>query len=256
VSVPTPDPGTIVVYTDVACGWSTVAIHRLLAARHRLGLDDDVHLDHRLFFLEDVNRAPVSLRLVDAEIPVLAALEPDLGLRPFPGDPSTWPVSSLLANEAVHAAKAQGPAAAEQLDLALRLALFRDGRCISLLHEVLDVAGTCAAVDAGALGDALADGRARGAMLRDYGARVDDIQGSPHLFLPDGHDVHNPGVELHWEGPEGAKVPVVDADDPGIYDELVRRAPSSVARASRVRAPSSGVGAVTAMRRSVAPADS
>ncbi|MBY3552283.1 dithiol-disulfide isomerase [Modestobacter lapidis] len=214
-------PGTVAVYTDVVCAWSTVALHRFSAARSRLGLDEQVRLDLRLFLLEDVNRFAIPERMLDAEIPVVGPLEPDLGLTPWQADRSAWPVTSLPANEAVHAAAAQSPAAAEQLDMALRLAFFRDSRCISMLHEVVDVARSCDRVDADAVAAALDDGRARGAMMADYRAHRDEVQGSPHFFLADGSSVHNPGIELHWED---AGYPVVDADDPTAYDDLVRRA--------------------------------
>lgn len=217
-------PSTVVVYTDVACAWSTAALHRFYEARSRLGLQGQIQVDHRPFLLEDVNRAPVSKRDVDMEIPVVGALVPHLGFRPWQRDPSTWPVTSLLANEAVHAAKEQSPAAAEQLDMALRLAFFRDSRCISLLHEITVVAQDCDGVDADALGEALDDGRARSRMMADYRKHRDDVQGSPHFFLGDGSDVHNPGIELHWEGEAGAGYPVVDSDDPTVYERLVRRA--------------------------------
>ncbi|MEV0882131.1 hypothetical protein AB0I85_30420 [Micromonospora echinofusca] len=57
---PDATPGTIVIYTDVACGWSAIAIVRLLRARAEAGLDNRVHLAHRLFLLEDLNRFPIS----------------------------------------------------------------------------------------------------------------------------------------------------------------------------------------------------
>jgi hypothetical protein len=50
------------------------------------------------------------------------------------------------------------------------------------------------------------------------------IQGSPHLFLPDGTDVHNPGVTMHWVGPKPGGFPVVDAHDPSVYEDLLTRA--------------------------------
>src|SRR5690606_35908023 len=99
--------GTVAVYTDVACGWSTVAIHRFRRARAELGLDAEVALDHRLFPLEVLNRFVLPLGLVESELPVFRRLEPDVGWSEWKGDPSTWAVSTLLANEAVHAAKAQ-----------------------------------------------------------------------------------------------------------------------------------------------------
>lgn len=67
-------------------------------------------------------------------------------------------------------------------------------------------------------------GTAREEMIRDYRAHVDQVQGSPHFFLADGSDVHNPGITLHWVGEPGAGFPIVDADDTGPIAELVRRA--------------------------------
>ncbi|GGQ01684.1 hypothetical protein [Streptomyces roseolilacinus] len=124
----------------------------------------------------------------------------------------------------MHTAKAQSYAAAEQTDMALRLAFFRDSRCISLHHEVLDIASVCDRVDADALAEDLDTGSARGAMMRDYREYHDKVQGSPHFFLPDGSDVHNPGINLRWEGEPGAGSPVVENDTPGAYEVLVRRA--------------------------------
>ncbi|MGY1753578.1 DsbA family protein [Blastococcus sp. SYSU D01042] len=223
-------PGTVVVYTDVICAWSTVALHRFLAARSRLGLDDAVRVDHRLFLLEDVNRFAIPQRMLDAEIPVVGQLEPGLGMSPWAGEPSSWPVTVLPADEAVHAAKQQSAAAAEQLDMALRLAFFRDSRCISMLHEVVDVARSCDLVDDDAIAAALDDGRARGPMMADYRANRERVQGSPHFFLADGSDVHNPGIAMHPD--EDGGYPVVDSDDPSVYDDLVRRAAAAGAQGS------------------------
>ncbi len=43
-------------------------------------------------------------------------------------------------------------------------------------------------------------------------------------LLPDGTDVHNPGIELHWEGDAGEGFPVVDNDMPDVYEAILRRA--------------------------------
>ena len=214
-------PGTVALYTDVACAWSTVALHRFYAARARLGLEERVRVDFRLFLLEDVNRFALPQRDFDAELPVVGPLAPELGMAPWKEHPSTWPVTSLPANEAVHAAGTQSAEAAEQLDMALRLAFFRDSRCISMLHEIVDIARGCDRVDADGLGAALDDGRARAAMMAGYRTRSDDVQGSPHFFLADGSDAANPGIGMHMED---AGYPVVDSDDPGVYEDLVRRA--------------------------------
>ena len=212
------------VFTDVVCGWSTVALHRFYQARERLGLTDVVRVDHQLFLLEDVNQFPIPKRYLDSEIPVVGSLAPDFGWKPWQGDASTWPITSLLPNEAVHAAKRQSTQAAERLDMALRHAFFTDSRPIALLHEIVDVAGGCDDVDEDALRRDLDEGTARAEMMRNYRANVDDVQGSPHFFLADGSDVHNPGIELHWEGEPGAGFPVVDHDDPSAFDALVQRA--------------------------------
>lgn len=217
------EPGTIVLYSDVACGWATLALHRFYAARAEAGLGDAVRVEHRLFLLEDINSFALPKDFVDGEVPVFAELAPDFGFRPWQGKDSQWPVTTLLANEAVHAAKAQGPAASEELDLALRHAFFAESRTVSMLHEILDVADGCPSVDVTALREALDDGRARGQMMRDYRTHRDEVQGSPHFFLADGSDVHNPGIEMHLED----DVPVVDSDDTTAMARLVRQAATS-----------------------------
>ncbi|CRZ17340.1 DsbA family oxidoreductase [Mycolicibacterium neworleansense] len=217
-------PGTVVVFTDVVCGWSTVALHRFYAAREKAGLTDAVRVDHQLFLLEDVNEFPIPKRFLDSEIPVVGALAPEFGWKPWQGDASTWPITSLLTNEAVHAAKRQSLPAAEQLDMALRHAFFTDSRPVSLLHEIIRVAQRCPDVDAGALRRDLEDGTARAEMMRGYRRHREEVQGSPHFFLADGSDVHNPGIELHWVGEPGSGFPVVDSDDPAGMEQLVKRA--------------------------------
>lgn len=215
--------GTIVVYSDVACRWSTIAVHRLLQARRRLGLDEEVHLEHRLFSLEDAYRAPLSRRTYDVELAAAAAVVPELHWHAWSGDPEAFPVTSLLANEAVCAVRHQGSDAAEELDMALRQAFFRDGACISLRHVVLDVAEGCLRVDAGMLEKALDEGSARGEMMAEYHRSRLRVRRSPHLFVADGYEVVSPGLDVSWvDGPDG--YPVVEAEYPGVFDGLVRRA--------------------------------
>ena len=216
--------GTVVVYTDVMCGWSTIGLHRFHRARREAGLDDRLTLDLRLFLLEDLNQVPLSTGMIEPEKPVVGALEPELDIAPWQGQPSTWPVTSLPANEAVHAAALQSPAAAEELDTALRLAFWRDSRCISMRHEILDIAGVCSRVDVDVLREAIDDGRARGPMMRDYLEHRDAVDGSPHFFLADGSDHVNPGISFHQQGSATAGFPVLDGDDPTAYDALVRQA--------------------------------
>ena len=221
-------PGTVVVYSDIGCPWAHLAVHRLLSIRHRLGLDDAVVVDHRAFPLEIFNTRPTPWRILAAEVPVIGALDPGAGWQVWQGDMGTWPSTTLPALEAVQAAKEQGLAASERLDRGLRRAFFGDSRCISMRHVILDVAGE-SDLDVGALAAALdgssGDGKARRAVFDQCRRAGDeDVKGSPHVFLPDGTDVHNPGIEMAWEGDEGVGFPVVAKDDPGVYEDLLCRA--------------------------------
>ncbi len=220
-------PGTIVVWSDIGCPWAHVAVHRLHQARRALDLEGVVRFDHRAFVLEIANSRPTPKRVLEAEIPVAGALEPGAGWEVWQDDPSRWPVTTLPALEAVQAAKGEALATSEALDRALRVAFFGHSRCISLRSVILDVAAGCEAVDVDRLRTALDDGRARGAVMAQHAVATEPggpVKGSPHLFLPDGSDVHNPGLEVRWEGEEGRGFPVVVADDPGVYRELVQRA--------------------------------
>jgi predicted DsbA family dithiol-disulfide isomerase len=219
-------PGTIVVYADIGCPWAHVAVHRLLATRADMGLDGEVVLDHRAFALELANAQPTQKRILDAEVPVLGALDPAAGWQMWQGDDWAWPVTTLPAMEAVEAAKEQGLPASEQLDRALRVAFFGASRCISLRAVILDVASGCPRVDVDLLAAALDDGRARKAVMEQHrlGEASEEVRGSPHLFLPDGTDCHNPGISLRWEGRPGQGFPVVLGDDPSVYGDLLVRA--------------------------------
>lgn len=221
----TPPPGTIVVWSDLACPWSHVAVARLHRVRAELGLVDDVVLEHRAFPLEVLNERGTPKSILDAEIPVAGALEPGAGWQMWRRPEWQYPGTVLLALEAVQAAEEQSPRASEALDRALRVALFGRSRPIGLRHVVLDIAESCPEVDAGVLAKALDAGTARRTLMdQAETAAGDGVRGSPHLFLPDGTDVHNPGVELHWEGEKGRGFPVVDSDDPSVYGDLLRRA--------------------------------
>ena len=217
-------PGIVVLFSDVGCPWATLAVHRLLTTRQRLGLDGAVHIDHRAFPLEVVNGAPTPKRTLDAEIPVVGAAATDFGFAVWQADPSEWPVTTLLALEAVEAAKEQSMAASEQLDYALRRAFFAESRCISVPEVIIDVARSCPAVDADRLAADLESGRFRSRMLEHHRRHHDEVNGSPHVFLPDGAGHHNPGIEMHWEGEHGVGFPVIDADDPAVYEAILRRA--------------------------------
>jgi len=61
--------------------------------------------------------------------------------------------------------------------------------------------------------------------MDDHAVAVTDaVQGSPHLFLPDGTDVHNPGIEVRWEGPWASGYPIAKVTDPAWPEKLLRAA--------------------------------
>lgn len=219
----------VTVWSDVACPWATVFVTRWQVACERAGVA--IPLDHRAFPLELVNERPTPKLTLDAEIPVAGALVTDLEMRLWTEPEFTYPVTTLLALEAVQAAKEQGLEVSTALDRALRAALFVDSRCISLRHVVLDVAKLTddVDVDVDRLADALDSGRCRPQIMRDLAeAKTGRVKGSPHVFLADGTDVHNPGITLHWEGKPGeGGYPIVDSDDASVIDGLVAKAASS-----------------------------
>lgn len=217
---------TIVVYTDLNCSFAHLAVHRLHETRARLGLDEIVHFDHRAFPLELFNVSVNERPGVDSEIAVVGALEPEAGWRLWQGPDWRYPVTMLPALEAVQAAKDQGWAASEQLDRALRKAFWAQSRCISMRHEILDIAAGTGVVDVDALAVRMDDGSARADVFAQFhAAREDRVLCSPHVFLADRSNWANPGVDVRWvNGGFGDGFPAIDADEPSVYDEILHRA--------------------------------
>jgi predicted DsbA family dithiol-disulfide isomerase len=216
---------SVIVWSDIACPWAYVAVTRLRRYRERLGLEGRMTIEHRAFPLELINDRPTPKRILDAEIPVAQALEPDAGWQVWQRPAHEWPVTALLALEAVQAVKlTQGIGASETLDLALRRALFAESRCISLLSEVLRVAERCDGIDVADLEASLYRGVARRNVIDHWHEAIDErspVKGSPHVFFPDGGDAHNPGIRMHWNGEHGKGFPIIDGDDPSVYENLL-----------------------------------
>lgn len=222
----------LVFYSDVVCPWATVMVLRLREARARAGAEQLLPIHHRAYPLELEHGFAIPRRVVDAEIGLCASLAPDFGWSLWQGRAEEYPVTVLLALEAVRAAGAQSVQAGEQLDLALRHAFFARSRCIAMRHEILAVAGTCEAVDLERLGRDLDHGTWRAAVLGDF-ADVKDkgVPCSGTIVLPDGTMACNPGTETEWIGRFPRGVPMLRADDPSAYDRIVAAAlavPSSV----------------------------
>lgn len=208
---------TFTLWSDVGCPWSHAAVTRWRRERERRGLEGRVFLDHRSFPLELFNRRPTPKRILDAEIPVAGALAPEAGWQAWQRQPYEYAVSTLLALEAIHAAKQQGLRASEELDVALRRAFFGQSRNVSLHHEIVEIAGECDGVDADAVDAALRRGSFRRFVFDDMEkARASNVKGSPHFFLGE-ESWHNPGVQMKWIGRAGEGFPVVEKDDPEVF---------------------------------------
>lgn len=231
-----PEPDVLTVYADIACPWASLTLHGLRRARRRRGLQN-LRIDLRAYPLELVNKRPIAKRTLDAEMPVVGGLDESLGWQVWRRPQYEFPVSTLLALEAVQAAKRRdvgGLAASDQLDAALRRALFAESRCITLLPEILDVAASCDRVDEQALAKALHLGSGRAEVMTQWRRAKDRaVHGSPHVFLPDGREWFNPGVEVRWTSGQDGGFPMVLSYDPTVYDEII----DAVARSPRLRAP-------------------
>ncbi|MCZ7414675.1 DsbA family oxidoreductase [Streptomyces sp. WMMC897] len=211
----------VVVYSDIGCPWASLALHNLRRAAR--AQDVELAVEHRAFPLELFNSRPTPKRILDPEVDVVAEVEPELGWRPWRRPESEYAVTTLLAMEAVQAAQhIDGLAAGDQLDAALRHAFYAESRCVSVHPEVIDVAAACPLVDAERLDHALRHGTHRAGLFTQWEeAQGPSVQGSPHFFLPDGSDVHNPGITFTWA--KGTPAPVVTAYDPSVFERLVKR---------------------------------
>ncbi|MGJ3558574.1 DsbA family oxidoreductase [Streptomyces sp. INA 01156] len=185
-------------WSDIACPWASLAVHRFRQVRDDLGLADVV-LDHRAFPLELINERATPRPVFDHEVEVVVEMS-DLDWRPFAASSWEYPGSVLIALEAVQAAKNQdNPRASEELDWALRTAFYRDSRPVGLLTEILAIASEIDVIDSVRLRHDLATGAGRIRVLADNDTwRREEIQGSPVFILPSGARYHNPGVELKW----------------------------------------------------------
>lgn len=222
------EPGTIVVFSDLTCPFAHIAIHRLFTARDRLGLGAAVRIVHRCFPIELLNATPGTRHGSDSEIPVLGQLEPDAGWQLWQGADYHYPNTVLPAFEAVQAAQAQSLDVSERFDRALRRAFWAESRPIQHHHELVAIARTVDGLDVDQLEHALRHGTHRHAIFDDLDVvRTGAVSLSPHVFLPDGTDVANPGLAVRWHGEWAKGFPVVERDDPSVYDELLTRASAS-----------------------------
>lgn len=220
---PTPAENTVQIWSDLLCPFAYVAIHRLMAAREKLGLTDAVQIDHHSFPLELFN-GPHPRQGTDSEAVGLGHIEPDAQLRLWTGPDWLYPSTVLLAAESVLAAKEQSLNVSADLDLALRRGFWSSSRSIAHRQVILDIAAEVPGLDLEALTEALDSGRHRSELMNDFQiSKADEVKGSPHLFLADGWEANNPGISVHWQGPWAEGFPVVDSHNSDWVDEIFKR---------------------------------
>jgi predicted DsbA family dithiol-disulfide isomerase len=164
----------IEVFADVACPFTHMGLRRLVDRRRELA--STVVLRVRAWPLELVNGEPLAADLVAEEVRELREqVAPDL----FAGfDATRFPATSLPAMDLAAAAYRRSAPLGERVSLALRHALFEEGRDIAATDVLADIAG------AHGLGDS--DAADRSAVLADWreGQRR-GVLGSPHFFVDD-----------------------------------------------------------------------
>ncbi len=195
----------IEVFADVTCPFAYVGLVRLLERRASSGRDDVVHV--RSWPLELVNGQPVTGPGIAAKVEELRRdVAPDL-FRGFDAD--SFPLTSLPALALAAAAYRRCARTGEQVSVELRRALFADGRDIStvvVLDEIARRHGVHGPWDAGAVLVDWGEGQRRG------------VRGSPHWFV-DGEGYYCPTLRIDHPG-GGLHV----TRDPDRFEEFARAA--------------------------------
>ena len=173
------------VFADVVCPFAHVGLRRFVARREQLGVDHPL-LRVRAWPLELVNGAPFDPEHVTRNVDALRRQVASDLFRHF--TPDAVPSTSLPALALAAEAYAFDDKLGESLSLALRTALFEEGRDVSDPAVLADIAASHR-VDAPsyAARHAYEDDYARG---RELG-----VKGSPHFFV-DGHEYFCPSLHI------------------------------------------------------------
>ena len=178
-------PDVVEVFADILCPFTHVGLRRLVDRRAELGRDRPV-LVVRAWPLEIVNGRPLAPDVVAEEVLELrSSVAPAL----FAGfEPAHFPSTSLPALALAARARRAGEHVGERCSLALRYALFEEGRDISDHDELARIAGECG-IDG-------ARGEDHAAVLADLErGRALGVVGSPHFFIQDA-GFFCPGLEI------------------------------------------------------------
>jgi predicted DsbA family dithiol-disulfide isomerase len=187
----------IELYSSIECPFAYLAVHRLRQVWPEFS--GRVQIVWRALSLEYINRQVTPKPGNEFEREFLRQIEPSLPARPWPGPEWQWPATFWPAFEALACAQSQGPEAAFELSWALRYAFFQEGRCISLRHEIFDLAGSLA--DQGLLDRERFEtdwdsGRYKTLVIAESqrGWHELKVEGSPTFVLPDGSQVSGPAT--------------------------------------------------------------
>jgi predicted DsbA family dithiol-disulfide isomerase len=208
----------LTVFSDLHCPWAYVFSIRLRRHRAEVGRPP---VAWRCWPLELVNERGTSWETLSQEVPVLTQLEPD---HFAPPRRDTWPSTFLPAMEALKVAgELGGPDAADRFDEVARRAFFLERRDLSIRPTLAEIA-TEAGLDRASFLDAFDGGGHRRAVVADWDeGRRRGVQGSPHVFLPDGTGSFNPGIgEIDWV----RGIPVPSEVDEGEIAKLLEKATS------------------------------
>ena len=179
---------TVEVFADITCPFTHVGLKRVI--EHVSILDHPVDVVVRAWPLEWVNGSALDVDPVQVKA---AALSEQLGVDDFAGlRPDHWPSTTLPALELAAAAYGVDAATGMAVSLALRVALFEQGRDVGDLNVLAEIAaehGVTPHDESIAVRADYEDGLARG------------VSGSPHFWVGDtnffcpaldlGHDAEN-----------------------------------------------------------------
>jgi predicted DsbA family dithiol-disulfide isomerase len=204
---------SIEVFADVVCPFTHVGLRRLVDRRHDIG--ETTPLRVRAWPLEFVNGVALAADVVADEVQELREqVAPDL----FAGfDATRFPTTSLPALALAAAAYRSSAERGEEVSLALRHALFEEGRNIASDDVLAEIARThdLAQPDAEDHAAIFADweeGRSRG------------VLGSPHFFV-DGEGFFCPSLEITRVGDHLR----ISTDEVGFGRFVSRAFPAAVA---------------------------
>lgn len=158
--------------------------------------------------LEIKNSKPTPMHILDHEIPLMAEQDPTLPIGPWKARPYEYPPTMLPAFEAIKCAALQGDDPAWVFSWNVRLAFFRDSRCICMRHVLRELAGE-SGLDVERFQRDWDSGAQRPRVLAEshHGWEEIKVLCSPTFVLADGRQYPNPGAyQVTWSQGKPAEI--------------------------------------------------